>query len=265
MIMFRLAVIAALATIVAGHKVRTKPAVSFLRALEFKRTLRLCNAYPLKDKLDVFRGDDRMEVGSLAYQECQEFSDPVKAVKEGDRLEFRVAGRSLGTFTISELPESDSTLLLVVHRKMVSTEAVEFTSHMFAPSKQAQVAVLDVYKGNEKGQPTIMKGDSVEKLVFGTVMSVNSGAYKVALKSDFDTKESVTDFGVKDGVDYVIMRTGVAGSDPKYRQQLVVYPKDKVAEEVKVTKEDAKPTKSGAASIAPVSLALAFAFTALQC
>merc|ERR1719198_874103 len=90
-------------------------AEGFVRALEFKHRLRVCNAYPYNAALDVYRGKSEKLTadGAMPYKTCQDFSTPLKA---GDKLEFKVGDASAGTFSVSDLPNNDAVLMLVIHR-----------------------------------------------------------------------------------------------------------------------------------------------------
>merc|ERR1719162_1275101 len=127
----------------------------FVRALEFKHKLRVCNAYPYSAALDVFRGrsEKLTEDTPMHYRTCKDVSAPLKT---GDKLEFKVGDASAGTFTVSDLPNNDATLLLVIHRHDSLSTAVSFESHVFANLQNAQVAIIDTYTGQAKSTPRIM-------------------------------------------------------------------------------------------------------------
>merc|ERR1719261_2367958 len=129
-------------------------AAGFVRALEFKHRLRVCNAYPYAAALDVYRGKSEKLTSdqSMPYNSCREFQSPLKA---GDKLEFKVGDASAGTFSVSDLPNNDAVLLLVIHRHDTLSTAVSFESHVFANLLNAQVAVIDTYKGAAQAFPRI--------------------------------------------------------------------------------------------------------------
>merc|ERR1719460_2524086 len=126
----------------------------FVSSLEFKHRLRVCNAYPYAAALDVFRGrtEKMTSDGPMPYKGCKEFTSPLKA---GDKLEFKVGDASAGTFSVSDLPNNDAVLLLVIHRHDQLSTAVSFESHVFANLLNAQVAVIDTYKGAAQSSPRI--------------------------------------------------------------------------------------------------------------
>merc|ERR1719311_2023558 len=95
----------------------------------------------------------------MPYKACRDFNTPLKA---GDKLEFKIGDASAGTFSVSDLPNNDAVLLLVIHRHDQLSTAVSFESHVFANLENAQVAVMDTYKGAAKGTLNIM--DSTKKV-----------------------------------------------------------------------------------------------------
>ena len=88
--MMRLAICFALLAAATADQLRSKNhAEGFVRSLEFKHRLRVCNAYPYNAALDVYRGKSEKLTsdGAMPYKACQDFTTPLKA---GDKLEFRV-------------------------------------------------------------------------------------------------------------------------------------------------------------------------------
>merc|ERR1719497_298043 len=140
----------------------------FIRGLEFKHRLRVCNAYPYAAALDVFRGRSERLTGDapMPYKSCRE---------------FKVGDANAGSFSVSELPNNDAVLLLVVHRHDTVSTAVSFESHVFANLLNSQIAVIDTYKGAAKAMPRILdskrtssKGPSrSEELRYDSVVAVN--------------------------------------------------------------------------------------------
>jgi len=114
-----------------------------------RHTLRICNAYPSGLPLSVAtsEGVAVTEDGPLQYQQCDDFR---VALKAGNRLDFNVGDQRAGTFTVSDLPSHDAILLLVIYRHDTESTAASFESHVFANLLNAQLAVIDTYKGREK-------------------------------------------------------------------------------------------------------------------
>merc|ERR1719215_2607211 len=189
-------------------------AQGFVRALEFKHKLRVCNAYPYSAALDVFRGrsEKLTEDAPMPYKTCKDFLAPLKA---GDKLEFRIGDANAGTFSISDLPNSDAVLFLVIHRHDTLSTAVAFESHVFANLLNAQVAVIDTYKGTAKSEPRLMdvpgpgKNSRSEELRFESVIAVNPGVYDVALVGSDGKTKAKNSLVARNRESFVVLRTGV--------------------------------------------------------
>lgn len=220
----------------------------FARTLAFKHRLRICNAYPYNGAIDIYRGRERMTAEApVPYKGCRDFLSPLKA---GDKLNFKVNDANAGVFSISDLPNNDAVLLLVIHRHDTLSTAVSFESHVFANLLNAQVAVIDTYKGIKQaklkitdGAPTFVKdverdaeaemgekkkaaSQRTEELRYDTVVAVNAGIYQVEMDEvDDDTKKITQPLVALNRESYVVIRTGVeAQQGPKYPQDLMVYP-----------------------------------------
>jgi len=228
--MSRLLILSALCVGAAALEARTLRAGGFVQALEFKHRLRVCNAYPYAAALDVFRGKDEKLTSDLPmhYKTCKDFQAPLNA---GDKLEFKVGDASAGTFSVSDLPNNDAVLLLVIHRHDTLSTAVSFESHVFANLQNAQVVVMDTYKGAAASQIKIKdkaakgKTSRSEELRYESVVAVNPGEYEVELVDAAGKVNAMTHFNALNRESYVIMRTGIeAKQGPAYPQELVIYP-----------------------------------------
>jgi len=219
------------ASAVEGVGVFRQSGEGFVKALEFKHRLRVCNAYPYSTPLDVLRGKgEKLTEQPLKYKSCEDFMAPLKA---GDKLEFKVGDASAGTFSVSDLPNNDAVLLLVIHRHDTLSTAVSFESHVFANLLNAQVAIIDTFKGAAKATPRIR--DSVsktkaadtrsEELRYNSVVAVNPGKYEVELEGLDGKMKAATEFVALNRESYVIIRTGVESkSGQTFPQDLIVYP-----------------------------------------
>jgi len=227
--------------------VKKSTADGFVSSLVFKHRLRVCNAYPYEEAMDIYRSvaphDNLPEGyaprnappmikltvdGSMDYKTCRDFLTPMNP---GDKFKFMVGNANAGTFAISDLPNNDAVLFLVIYRHDKLSTAVSFESHVFANLLNAQVAVIDTYKGNLKATPEIRdapaKGLSVrsEKLKFNSVVAVNPGIYQVSLIGKNRTVAANGTLVALNRQSYVILRTGVEPEHgPEYPQALVVYP-----------------------------------------
>jgi len=201
---------------------------SFVKALEFKHRLRVCNAYPYAAALDLFRSSEKLTANSLPYKECEDFKSQMKA---GDKLEFRVGDANAGTFSVSDLPNNDAVLLLVIYRHDTLSTAVSFESHVFANLLNAQIAVIDTYKGNAKSTLKIADQEQAktarnEELRYDSVVAVNPGLYETVLVGSDGQQKAKSQLVALNRESYVVLRCGVeAQSGQSYPQELVVFPK----------------------------------------
>lgn len=233
MAIFLLARIASGATVVAASSnLRQKNAgATFISSLKFQTTLRICNAYPYSYPMDVFLGKEKITESALAYKACGEFHPDLKA---GDKLDFKVRDSSAGSFSVSELPQNDAVLVLVIYRHDTLSTAVSFESHVFASLLNAQVAVLDAYRGPAKAIPLIqdVKQGADEKaerrseeLRFNSVVAVNQGLYEVTLKSTQGEQKARHQLVALNRESYLIIRCGVESQQGQsYPEDLMVFP-----------------------------------------
>jgi len=201
---------------------------SFVKALEFKHRLRVCNAYPYAAALDVIRGKEKLTDNAMAYKNCEDFKTQLKA---GDKLEFKVGDANAGTFSVSDLPNNDAVLLLVIYRHDTLSTAVSFESHVFANLLNAQIAVIDTYKGSAKSHLKIVDDEQAktaraEDLRYDSVVAVNPGMYQCLLEGSDGQMTAKDNLVALNRESYVVLRVGVeAQAGQAYPQELVVYPK----------------------------------------
>mmetsp|Transcript_5049 Transcript_5049/g.16265 ORF Transcript_5049/g.16265 Transcript_5049/m.16265 type:complete len:285 (+) Transcript_5049:64-918(+) len=217
---------------------------SFLRTLEFKHRLRICNAYPLNEAVDVYEENQKLTNESIPYKSCHEFTSPVTA---GDQLQFKIGGVSAGSFAVSELPSSDAVLVLVIYRHDAVSTAVAFESHVFANLVNAQIAVLDTYRGGKKASLRVQDGLNAttsrsEELRFDSVVSVNQGVYEVVLQGEDGDMAAREELVALNRESYVVVRCGVEEEDGQgYPQEIIVYPNS----DAKVLMGGASPGRGG--------------------
>jgi len=213
-----------------GHPGPADSHASFVRSLSFQHRLRVCNAYPYFAALDVLVGETSLTQSPLKYKSCQDF---FPSMHLGDRINFQVEENTVGTFTITELPENDAVLLMVIHRHDADSTAVSFQSHVFSNQKAAQIAILDTYKGLAKSDLRIKdalprRSNRSEVLRYDSVVAVDPGDYEVMLEagpSGNATMLSTATLEAKPGEAYVVIRCGAeAHFGEAYPQSLMVYP-----------------------------------------
>eukprot|EP00440_Ansanella_granifera_P015318 gb/GFBE01016651.1/.p1 GENE.gb/GFBE01016651.1/~~gb/GFBE01016651.1/.p1 ORF type:complete len:302 (+),score=99.51 gb/GFBE01016651.1/:1-906(+) len=233
--------------------------------VDMKRKLRVCNAYPGEEKVTVFiKGYDLTADAGIKFKECRDLS--ADALKDGSRLDFKADGLAAGTFTVSDLPMYECTMVLVVQRKDMQGTAVSFQSHVFSPAKTAQVAIIDAYVGSAKSKLSIVEDDedeaaAGEEVPFNSVLGVSAGSYEVLLSDgSAKVKESL---GVVGTESYVVIRTGADDKGAfldktaaRYPQDIVVYPETKPPQEKEAPEvPEKKEERSGAVTVAPAGLA----------
>jgi hypothetical protein len=216
-----------------------KDGAFLLKAVEYKHRLRACNAYPYAAPLDIYNNHNfpghRVQKltgdSPMPYKTCREFTTPLKA---GDKLKFKVGDANAGTFSISDLPNTDAVLLLVIHRHDTLTNAVSFESHVFANLLNAQIAIIDTYKGSQKAAMSISdkgsgkKDGRSENLHYNTVVAVNPGEYDVVLTGTDGKAKGRADLVAVNKESYVVLRVGVeAQQGQSYPQEVVVAPHSK--------------------------------------
>jgi len=204
---------------------------SFVRSLSFQQRLRICNAYPYFTALGVLVGEKSLTQSPLKYKGCQEF---LPSLRIGDRINFMVDANTVGTFTITELPENDAVLLMVIYRHDADSTAVAFQSHVFSNQRAAQIAILDTYKGAAKSELRIRdalpkRSNRSELLRYDSVVAVDPGDYAVQLNVGAPGANasaiSEATLEAKPGESYVVIRCGVeARVGEAYPQSLLVFP-----------------------------------------
>jgi len=215
-----------------------------------KLNLRLCNAFtdstpvavvlkPMaKNAVDV----NLTKQQPLTYKSCRDW--PI-SIGRGDTFEFVKQGGQLGAFQVTSVPQWDATLLLIFKRKEKDAPRPIFISHIFSKTKNAQLAVLDMYNGPSKHSVVIQQHKDVapdkkghelsvlaENLAYDSVVAVARGNYMFALSGNDQSliqrkKHSAharsVPFTVVDGTSYVAMRVGTSDK-PEFPEELVVFP-----------------------------------------
>lgn len=207
--------------------------------------LTMCNAY--SSSLEVMHTDQQVQLtvdAPLKYKECKEFAIPLA---EGDHLDFRDHGRNVGTFRATTMPKASASLLLIVrHRhgaEKGSEKALTFESHAFADLSNAQIAVVDAYRGNATSVVHIIDNQEDEAgistpmheaLRFNTVAAIAPGQYDIALMDNHTAATSKPTAALQAlhapmRSKCVVMRVGGDVSGVAFPQELVVFPKSRAA------------------------------------
>jgi len=218
---------------VKGHKPALRPADdSMVKPFKFDQQLIVCNAYPSHSPVTLTKnGADALASGkdALRFRECRHFDSQLQP---HDKLDLMLSGIEIhGTFEVGTLPASDATLLLVLqkrdHSKLLSFQSFAFPAG--AETEEAQLAVIDAYKGNHSSMAHLRVEDHItnkeshvvskrmEELNFNRVYSLDQGVYDASV-SDQKAKKLIN---LVKNQSYVVLRTGEDGNFP---ESLVVYP-----------------------------------------
>lgn len=216
-----------------------------MKKIDFKHKLLLCNAYPDAHKIAVTRNSDAIITADhgIAFRECR-YVDNMH-LQQRDKLSFEVEQTGIsGTFQVGELPNTDAVLLLVLEKRDTWSKLVSFQSFAFPKvsgqsQKDAQVAIIDTFRGNstrpllkmedhitEKEKQTVSR--RVELLNFNRVYAIEEGRYDASINdnlseeetSSLTTKASRMMLHLAHGENYVVLRTG----DGSHEQGLTVFP-----------------------------------------
>eukprot|EP00405_Crypthecodinium_cohnii_P022539 CAMPEP_0206470954 /NCGR_PEP_ID=MMETSP0324_2-20121206/31259_1 /ASSEMBLY_ACC=CAM_ASM_000836 /TAXON_ID=2866 /ORGANISM="Crypthecodinium cohnii, Strain Seligo" /LENGTH=281 /DNA_ID=CAMNT_0053945155 /DNA_START=67 /DNA_END=909 /DNA_ORIENTATION=+ len=196
----------------------------------FRHRLRICNTYPSKAAFAVTLSKTKISKAPLEYKSCEEYEPPVKT---GDRLEFHVGTTMAGSFVISDLPQHDAMLVLVLYRQSPSSTAVAFESHIFANLVNAQIAVIDAYKGRQQAELRIQDGSTAktsrsEALQFDNVVAVNPGFYEVVAEDLSGNMLARQELVALNRESYLVLRVGmelVGTENEEFPQELLVFPR----------------------------------------
>jgi len=246
---------------IVRHPFHARQPVAFLRNLDYKLKLRVCNAYPSEVPFDVYLNQKKIEK-DFVYTDCFQYTGDLRG---GDRLNFKVQSLATGSFTIDALPRQDATLLLVIARHGQDSLAAKFFSHVYADLKEPQVAVLDTYQGPAEAKiqlqakgSAISQGSAPKDLGARSVMAVDEGSYQVTL-GQAGEKQQKYEFNAWGKEAYAVIRIGMKSYTGKsYPEELVVFPKDALSDGPveptkrahKVTQGDDEESEKGAASAA---------------
>merc|ERR1719181_416429 len=132
-----------------------------------------------------------------------------------------------GTFSVADLPNNDAVLFLAIYRHDALSTAVKFESHVFANLVNAQVAIIDTYRGPTNAQLMIQDHKNAEKarseeLRFDSVVAVNPGKYDCILVGSEGEVVADQPLVALNRESYIIMRVGVKSQQgPSYPQELV--------------------------------------------
>lgn len=199
-----------------------------VKALHFDRRFLVCNAYPSDSPAKLSKNGAPLEGAStLGFKQCQYVASNVLPK---DKIDFELESAGIqGTFEVSDLPDTDAVLLLVVQKRDASSSLMAFQSFAFPinpNSEEAHIAVIDASTNTPKEHlkisdaPKDPKGKaSQEELMFNRIYALDSGVYQVSLGG---VKPEMLELQSKK--DYVLLRTGQSAD----QQALVAFPHDDI-------------------------------------
>jgi len=187
--------------------------------------LTICNAYADHKPLSIYTVTNKAKLTEepLQYKACKLIS---LDLAEGERVDFKLGGLSVGTFRVTGLPYVSANLLLVPFHKSNDTMSAAFASHMYSASDdRAQVAVVDAYSGSSTGVMKIQQARSKKQrptaeLKPGSSVKVNAGSYQVGLDDARGKRTITATLDASDHGRYVVMRVG--SESDGHAQELVV-------------------------------------------
>jgi len=145
--------------------------------------LTICNAYGDRKPLTAYTVNTKVKLTEepLQYKTCKKVS---LELEEGERIDFKLGGLSVGVFRATALPYVSSSLLMIPYHKDNDTMNAVIASHMFSQSEErAQVAVLDAYAGIRKAGVKMMveqasgRSKQSAELQSGQLLKLKAGSY----------------------------------------------------------------------------------------
>lgn len=205
----------------------------------------ICNAYPSDSNLVVTKNSQETIADAehkLQFGQCRYVPSHVAAQ---DKLEFSLTDIQIhGDFEVGSLPTSDAVLLLVLEKRSSGSPVVSFKSFAFPTerdptSNEAQLAVIDAFRGNSSaphlkmedhisGKPKATLSKRVEQLSFNRVYAIEEGLYDASVLEHPGETVGQANTTAKHvlklvkGQNYVLLRTGDDSLGKP--QALVVYP-----------------------------------------
>jgi hypothetical protein len=224
------------------------------RVVQYTSRLRFCNAYVPEDgpgEVNLFlvgTGKDAANPSKkminkkpIAFPSCIE--DNRVLLMEGDRFEITVGSseNELAEFIVTDFNKANDPLLtLVLARKSAASREPHFISHQYAPLKNSQIAVMDLYLPGPVGHNMKILREKVDKVVEGnhtsviryeeelkpnSVMAFDSGLdYDVILTDNESGEVGKASFKAQNGGDYLALTVGMQGSKGHSKPELLFFP-----------------------------------------
>ncbi|CAK0823779.1 unnamed protein product [Prorocentrum cordatum] len=211
--------------------------------------LTICNGYAENRPLSVYTVNSRAKLTEepMRYKQCKAIA---MELQEGERLDFKMGGLSVGVFHATHLPFVASTLVLVPFKKGNHSMAATFASHTFGPASgdRAQVAVIDAYAGDQQGAMRIrVAGRQGQRLGAaelrpGSAVALDENTYEVSLTSEAEQSTRSVPLRAAGGSSHVVLRVG----SEEFSQELLVKPVGWAGPDDLQAAEDEQRRESGA-------------------
>jgi len=173
--------------------------------------LTICNAYADRKPLSAYTVNTRAKLTEepIPYRACKKIS---LQLEEGERVDFRLGGLSVGTFRASGLPYVSSNLLMIPYHANNDTMTAAIASHMFSQGdERAQVAVLDAYvgkRGSMKVEQAGKRSKQSAELKSGQLLKLKAGTYNFVLMDDNGKTMKTVMLEAQPYASYVVMHVG---------------------------------------------------------
>jgi len=175
--------------------------------------LTICNAYADRKPLSAYTVNTRVKLTEepIQYKTCKKIA---LSMEEGERIDFKLGGLSVGTFRASGLPYVSASLLMIPYHKNNDTMTAAIASHMFsANDDRAQIAVLDAYAGvfNHRDMKIVQASGRSKHSVdlkSGQLLHLTAGSYDVVLADEKGKHLKTVHLDAQAGAQYVILHVG---------------------------------------------------------
>jgi len=204
------------------------PAAAGLQVSEGVHNLTICNAYAETKPLSVYTVNNKAKLTEepLRYKECKAIA---MELQEGERIDFKMGGLSVGTFHATHLPFVGSTLVLVPFKRGNNSMAATFASHTFGPASgdKAQVAIIDAYAGDQHGTMMIKPAArqnarmaAAELRPGVSAVTLDENTYEISLTNVAEQRTKVVSFHATGGTNHVVLRVG----SEEFSEEILVRP-----------------------------------------
>jgi len=204
------------------------PAAAGLQVSEGVHNLTICNAYAEAKPLSVYTVNNKAKLTEepMRYKECKAIA---MELQEGERIDFKMGGLSVGIFHATHLPFVGSTLVLVPFKRGNNSMAATFASHTFGPASgdKAQVAVIDAYAGDQHGTMKIRPAGrqnarmaAAELRPGVSAVTLDDNTYEISLTNAAEQSTKVVSLHATGGTNHVVLRVG----SEEFSEELLVRP-----------------------------------------